>query len=70
MESINQTNWQLLTSVGSEFGTLPIFALLQENNIPYETLNKKDSEILIGEIEIYVPQEFLEEAKELISNIN
>ncbi len=43
-----------------------IQGMLEENNIPVQTMNKQDSSYLIGEIELYVPAVLIETAKQLV----
>jgi len=43
-----------------------IQGMLEENQIPVQTMNKQDSSYLIGEIELYVPAHLMETAKGLV----
>ncbi len=70
MTTPETSSWKMLISVENEMKALPYFVILEENEIPYNTLNKKDSEFFIGEIEIYVNEEYFQEAELLINKIN
>ncbi len=55
----------------SQLATAAMVAdLLIENQVPAKLLNRKDSAyVFLGEAEIYVPNEFLEIAKEVLKTI-
>jgi hypothetical protein len=48
-----------------------VTGLLNENEIPAKTLDKKDSAfVFMGKVEVYVPASFYDKAIELINSIN
>lgn len=55
-------------TAGSMVDATLIEGLLEENNIKAFLLNKKDSELLIGDVEIYVESKDSDAAKTIIKN--
>jgi hypothetical protein len=48
-----------------------VTGLLNENEIPAKTLDKKDSAfVFMGKVEVYVPASFYDKAIELINSLN
>jgi hypothetical protein len=62
------SNWQSVYSTDQEYKAMIIINLLEENGIESHSVNKKDSNYLIGQIEIYVKIEDSEIAKSLLEN--
>lgn len=62
------SNWQSVYSTDQEYKAMIIINLLEENGIESHSVNKKDSNYLIGQIEIYVKIEDSEFAKSLLEN--
>jgi|GEM_PF-4149132 hypothetical protein len=63
-------NWALFFECKDEVKLEKIKQELQTSSIPFTVINKKDSVFLIGEYEVYVPVEFLPNAKNLLKGID
>ncbi|NSW46466.1 MAG: hypothetical protein HPY79_11690 [Bacteroidales bacterium] len=66
----NNENWALLMHCNDEIRLEKIKNELEQSQIPYTVINKKDSTLLIGEYEIYVPVELIGEAKNTLKGID
>lgn len=65
-----EPGWDLVYSTSKEYLAEIALELLDENDIKGISINKHDSAYtLLGEIEIYVPSEDLNKAKEILKNI-
>ncbi|MCX7862190.1 MAG: DUF2007 domain-containing protein [Bacteroidales bacterium] len=62
--------WALLFECTDEIKLEKVKSELQQSNIPFTVINKKDSTFLIGEYEVYVPVESIGEAKQLLKGID
>ena len=61
-------NWYLLLRTDKYIDAEILRGLLEENQIPVVVVNKQDSSyIFLGEIEVYVPTQFRELARDLMS---
>lgn len=61
-------NWKKLMSTEDTVQLSVAIALLNEKEIPNNTINKRDSAyVMIGYSELYVPNEFVDQAKEVLS---
>jgi hypothetical protein len=61
-------NWYLLLRTDKYTDAEILRGLLEENQIPVVLVNKQDSSyIFLGDIEIYVPLQFRELARDLMS---
>ena len=54
---MNNIQWVKIYSTNQIQQPEIIKSILEENNIPCTTIDKKDSSYIFGEIEIYVPEE-------------
>jgi Putative prokaryotic signal transducing protein len=61
-------NWQKIYSTRNPAEASIIQGMLEENQIPVQLLNKQDSIYLFGDLQIYVPIQYLETAKQLLNN--
>ena len=61
-------NWQKIFSTRNPAEASIIQGMLEENQIPVQILNKQDSIYLFGDLQIYVPIQYLETAKQLLNN--
>ena len=61
-------NWQKIFSTRNPAEASIIQGMLEENQIPVQLLNKQDSIYLFGDLQIYVPIQYLETAKQLLNN--
>lgn len=66
----NNENWVLLYSCIDDIKLEKIKHELNAEKIPFTIVNKKDSNFLIGEYEIYVPVEFLGKSKLILKGID
>lgn len=63
-------NWTKIYSNGSLARATIVVNLLTEKEIPASLLNRKDSAyVFLGEAEVYVPAEFVNIAKDILSTI-
>lgn len=63
-------NWTVILNSEDALQVSLAEAKLNENNIPHNVLNKRDSEfVMIGYIELYVPNQYADEAKKLIESL-
>ena len=62
-----EDDYRLLTTAADVYEAELIRGLLLENDIEVNVLNKKDSELLIGEVELYVPDDQLATAREILN---
>lgn len=62
-----EDDYRLLTTAADVYEAELIRGLLLENDIEVHVLNKKDSELLIGEVELYVPDDQLAAAREILN---
>ena len=60
--------FELVYSAGKAYEAELIVGLLAENGIEASIINKRDREFLIGEVEVYVKEEDVARAKEIIEN--
>jgi hypothetical protein len=61
--------WQKIYATRNPAEASILQGMLEENNIPVQVMNKQDSSYLnFGDIEIYVPGQFSEAAKQLLDN--
>lgn len=61
-------NWYLLLRTDKYIDAEILRGLLEENQIPVVLVNKQDSSyIFLGDIEVYVPLQFKELARDLMS---
>jgi hypothetical protein len=61
-------NWYLLLRTDKYIDAEILRGRLEENQIPVVLVNKQDSSyIFLGDIEVYVPQQFRELARDLMS---
>ena len=60
----------LITTAADVYEAEIIRGLLEENGIEVSVINKKDSEFLIGEVEVYVTRPQLALAQEILSQID
>jgi hypothetical protein len=61
-------NWQKIFSTRNPAEASIIQGMLEGNQIPVQLLNKQDSIYLFGDLQIYVPIQYLETAKQLLNN--
>ena len=61
-------NWQKIFSTRNPAEASIIQGMLEENQIPVQLLNKQDSIYLFVDLQIYVPIQYLETAKQLLNN--
>lgn len=61
-----ETNWTRVYSAEKMYQMEIIQEKLKEEKIPFDTIDKKDSLLLIGDIELYVPEEYAERVKEIV----
>jgi hypothetical protein len=67
MDSLME-NWYLLLRTDKYTDAEILRGLLEENQIPVVLVNKQDSSyIFLGDIEVYVPLQFKELARDLMS---
>jgi len=66
----NNENWALLIHCTDEIRLEKIKNELEQSQIPFTVINKKDSTLLIGEYEIYVPVGLIGEAKNTLKGID
>ncbi len=59
-------NWATIFTTDKEYQAQIIVALLEENDIICQVVNKKDAAYLFGEIEIMVPAQWVIKAKAII----
>lgn len=59
-------NWATIFTTDKEYQAQIIAALLEENEVICQVVNKKDAAYLFGEIEIMVPAEWVIKAKAII----
>jgi len=63
-------NWEKIMSTGDTIQLSVAIALLNEKEIPNNTINKRDSAyVMIGYSELYVPLEYVDQAKEALSSM-
>lgn len=69
---MNKTNenWVMLFQCSDEIKLQKIKNELEEANITYTVINKKDSSFLIGDYEIYIPVEKICEAKKILKGLD
>ena len=60
----------LITTAADVYEAEIIRGLLEENGIEVSVINKKDSEFLIGEVEVYVTRPQLALAQEILNQID
>jgi len=60
--------WTKISSFDSDYQAELQQALLAQNDIKAVILNEKDSAFLLGEVELYVEEEFAEKALQIIEN--
>ena len=60
----------LITTAADVYEAEIIRGLLEENGIEVSVINKKDSEFLIGEVEIYVTRPQVALANEVLNQID
>lgn len=65
-----EDDYILLTTAADVYEAEMVRGLLEENGLEVQVLNKKDSEFLIGEIEVYVLKDQASTAKEILSQQN
>lgn len=63
-------NWVMFFQCNDEIKLEKIKSVLQEAGIPYTVINKKDSSFLIGDYEIYITLEKINEAKKILKGID
>ncbi|MGQ9845978.1 MAG: putative signal transducing protein [Bacteroidales bacterium] len=63
-------NWVMLFRCNDEIKLQKIKTELEEANIPYTVINKKDSSFLIGDYEIFVPLDKISEAKKILKGVD
>lgn len=63
-----ENDFVLIANASDIYEAELIRGLLEENGIEVNVINKKDSEFLIGEVEIYVTEEDAARAKEILSH--
>ena len=63
-------NWKMILSTSNTMEMSLAEAKLHEFDIPYNIINKKDSAyIIIGEAELYVPDDHAEQASKLVASL-
>jgi hypothetical protein len=60
-------SWKKIYATRNPAEASIIQGMLEENNIPVQYMNKQDSIYLIGDIELYVPGQFEEMARQLVA---
>jgi hypothetical protein len=60
-------NWVLLKTTSDDFTAEIIKGMLEENQIEIVVMNKRDSEFLLGEVELYVHRNDVEKANVLLA---
>jgi hypothetical protein len=60
-------NWVLLKTTSDDFTAEIIKGMLEENQIESFVMNKRDSEFLLGDVELYVHSNDVEKAKVLLA---
>jgi len=60
----------LITTAADVYEAEIIRGLLEENGVEVSVINKKDSEFLIGEVEIYVTRPQVALANEILNQID
>jgi len=63
-------NWVLLKTTGDDFTAEIIKGMLEENQIESFVMNKRDSEFLLGDVELYVHSNDFEKANILLAEHN
>ncbi|NBB88734.1 MAG: hypothetical protein GVX96_02960 [Bacteroidetes bacterium] len=64
---MSHLKWSTLTSSQDEIQANLIASVLQENNIPAVTHNKKDrAYVMLGAVYVLVPENYYEKAKEIL----
>lgn len=63
---MEEQNFERVYSAGKLYEAELIVGLLAENGVEATIVNKRDSEFLIGEVEVYVANEDAVEAKRII----
>lgn len=59
-------NWQKIYTTTSFAQANIIKGMLEENDIPVQIVNKQDSNLFTGNIELHIPAEYTTVAKELL----
>ncbi len=59
--------WEAVYRCSAAYKAEILKAILEENEIPGVVVNKKDSSYLFGEVELYVKQEDVLNAKQIIN---
>lgn len=69
---MNKTNenWVMLFQCNDEIKLQKIKNELEEANISYTVINKKDSSFLIGDYEIYISLDKISEAKKILKGLD
>ena len=60
-------NWVLLKTTTDDFTAEVIKGMLEENQIETVVMNKRDSEFLMGDVELYVQNTDFEKANQLLA---
>lgn len=64
-------DWKKIYSSDQLATSSMVMGLLNENQIPAKTLNKQNSAfVFLGEVEVYVPADFADQAIGLIETLN
>ena len=63
-------DWKMIYTDSNLSTAAMVAGLLNEKEVPAKLLNRKDSAyVFLGEAEVYVPDEFVSIAKEILSTI-
>lgn len=60
-------NWVLIKTTNDDFTAEVIKGMLEENQIETIVMNKRDSEFLVGYVELYVQNTDFEKANQLLA---
>ena len=62
-----EEQWVVIFRCTAPYKAELLKAVLEENEIPTVVINKKDSSYLFGEIEVYVTQDDVMKAKQIVN---
>lgn len=63
-----EDTWVKVYAADNEYSVEIVQGMLEENGIEAIIMNKKDSEFLVGEVELYVDEKDVELVTELLSS--
>jgi len=63
-------DWKMIYTNSNLSTAAMVAGLLNEKEVPAKLLNRKDSAyVFLGEVEVYVPEEFVVIAKEILATV-